>query len=136
LDNKQGAPLGVLLLERFFAQHWGSSKYVLRLLPLLAGIVSLFLFHAVAKRAVCPAAVPIALGLFAIAPALIHYSSEATQSPTTWGNLRIAVLGLIGTVAIWFSPSAMFVLAGIGAVFFVVLIAERQWKQLARFVVA
>jgi hypothetical protein len=154
LDDKQGAPLGFVLFERFFVQHWGSSEYVLRLVPLLAGIVSLFLFYAVAKRVVRPAAVPIALGLFAIAPPLIYYSSELKQyssdvavalllylialapSPTTWGGPRISALGFIGAATIWCSHPAVFILASIGTVFGVILVTERQWKQLSRFGIA
>ena len=154
LDRNQRAPIGFLLLEKFLLQHLGSSEYVLRLAPLLAGILSLFLFYIVARRVASPGAVAIAMGLFAIAPPLIYYSSELKQyssdvtvalllyviafsgSPAKWSELRIAALGLIGAIAIWFSHPAVFVLAGIGMVFVWVLVAERQWGQLARFVIS
>ena len=48
----------------------------------------------------------------------------------------IAALGLISAIAVWLSRSAVFVVAGIGVVFFFVLITQRQWKQLASFAVA
>jgi len=154
LDYHQAAPIGFLFLEKLLVEHWGADEYVLRLLPLLAGFASLFMFYGVARRAISRGAVPIALVLFAISPPLIYYSSELKQyssdvaialllyllaltaPPSRWNNLRIAALGLIGLTAIWFSHPALFVLAGIGAVFTVILVAERRWTQLARFGVA
>ncbi len=154
LDYHQGAPLGFLFVERFLVLHWGPSEYTLRFLPLLAGIASLFMFYGVARRVVSPAAVAIATGLFAIAPPLIYYSSELKQyscdvavalllylvalsaPPAAWNNLRIASLAVIGAVVIWFSHPSVFVLASIATVFTVMLVAEGNWKQLARFTVA
>jgi hypothetical protein len=118
------------------------------------GIVSLFLFYAVARRTVSRDAIPIALGLFAVAPPLIYYIADLKQyssdvaislflyfvafsaTPPAWSKLRIAALGLIGAIAVWLSHPAVFVVAGIGVVFFFVLITQRQWKQLAGFAVA
>src|SRR5689334_4796436 len=74
LDNHQGAPIIFLLLEKLASLRLGSSEYALRLLPLLAGIVSMLLFYKLAGKAISGIAVPIALGLFAISPSLIYYS--------------------------------------------------------------
>lgn len=154
LDYHQGAPLGFLFVERLLIEHWGPSEYTLRFFPLLAGIASLLMFYGVARRVVSPGALAVAMGLFAIAPPLIYYSSELKQyscdvavalllylialSPpaANWSYLRIAGLGLIGAVVIWFSHPAVFVLASIATVFTVLLVAERNWKQLARFAAA
>src|SRR5712692_1214244 len=76
LDYAVGAPLGFLMLEKLAVQMFGSSEYALRLVPLLAGILSLYLFYRVAKLCVTPKAVPIALGLFALSGYLIYYASE------------------------------------------------------------
>src|SRR5258708_34470851 len=66
LDYHQGAPLGFLMLEKGVISFLGTSEMALRLIPFLAGIVSLFLFTLVAKRFLTPMPVPAAVGMFAI----------------------------------------------------------------------
>jgi hypothetical protein len=44
LDYGQVAPVGFLMVERLNVQLFGNNEYSLRLLPLIAGICSLFLF--------------------------------------------------------------------------------------------
>jgi hypothetical protein len=150
LDNHQGAPVIFLLLEKSAVHLLGSSEYALRLLPLLAGLASLFLFYNLAGKAITGMAVPLAMGLYAISPSLIYYSSELKQyscdaaiaillyclaiegSAGKWKPLRVALLGLVGSVAIWASHPATFMLAGIGATLAVVLVAQKNWSKLAR----
>ena len=74
LAYNQGASLGFLML--------GVNEYALRLIPLLAGIGSLFLFFAVAKRCLRPEGALAALALFAACDSLICYSSEVKQYST------------------------------------------------------
>ena len=50
LDYLQTPPMGFLLLEKLATSALSGSEYALRLLPLLAGILSLFLACAVARR--------------------------------------------------------------------------------------
>lgn len=132
LDNNQGAPIGFLMLERAAVRLFGPGEYALRLFPFLAGLIALLLFHRLARQSVTSKAVPIALGLFATSAPLIYYSSEVKQYS---GDVLIAVIlssaaiyyasrrltsgraalfGLLGAATIWFSHSAIFVLAGIG----------------------
>lgn len=150
LDNHQGAPVIFLLLEKSAVLFLGSSEHALRLLPLVAGIASVFLFYKLAGKAVSGMAVPIAIGLFAISPSLIYYSSEVKQyswdvaiaillyllviegSSGKWSPLRVALLGLVGGVAIWASHPAAFLLAGIGGTLAAVLLAQRNWARLGR----
>lgn len=150
LDYHQGAPVGFLLLEKAAVQSLGGSEYALRFLPLVAGLVSLFLFYKVAKESIRPNALPIAMGLFAISPSLIYYSSEVKQystdvaialaiysialvvKPSEWSNSRIVALGLVGAAAIWISHPSVFVLGGIGATAAFVFLARKQWDRLAR----
>lgn len=150
LDYHQGAPIGFLLLEKSAVRWWGGSEYVLRLLPLLGGIVSVVLFYALAKKVLPAMAVPIAVGLFAISPALIYYSAEVKQystdaaiaillycltiegSESRWKAGQTALAALAGAIAIWMSHSSIFVLAGIGATIFIVLVLRKDWARLAR----
>jgi hypothetical protein len=154
LDYHQGAPVGFLLLEKAVAYLLGRSEYALRLLPLIAGIASLFLFYKLAKETISPHAVTIAVGLFAISPSLVYYSSEVKQYSTDvaaalaiysialvgksseWSTSRMAALGLVGAASIWISHPSAFVLAGIGLSAGVVFCLRKQWNALARFSLA
>lgn len=150
LDNHQGAPIIFLLLEKLASLYLGSSEYALRLLPLVAGILSVLLFYKLAGKAIRGIAIPIALGLFAISPSLIYYSSELKQyscdvavaillyflaiegSDANWKPLKVVTFGLAGAIAIWISHPATFVLAGIGATLSIALIAQKHWAKLLR----
>lgn len=132
LEYDQGAPLGFLLVEKFFNLILGRHELVLRFFPLLAGLASLWLFYLLAKKNLQGAGFLLALALFVVNPALVYYSSEAKQyildAAVTLVLLLLAfpvfqgqanqrnyiLLGLAGIVAFWFSHSSLFVLAGIG----------------------
>jgi hypothetical protein len=154
LDNHQGAPLAFLALEKCAVHFFGTSEYALRLVPLLAGIASVFLFYRLAAKTISAPAVPIAVGLFAISPSLIYYSSEVKQyssdvaiavllylvaiegSGSEWKPSRVALLGAVGSVAIWISHPATFILGGIGATIATALMVQKNWAKLARVSVA
>ncbi len=149
LDYYQGAPVGFLILERLAVQAFGNSEYALRLCPLLFGIISLFLFYGLAKRCIKPEAVPIALVLFAISDPLIYYSSEAKQysSDVAIALLlflvtiyilaqkmtapRIALFGVLGATAIWFSHPSVFILVGVGASLTLFYLGRRGWAKIS-----
>jgi hypothetical protein len=99
LEYDQGAPLGFLLVEKLFNSIFGRNELVLRFFPLLAGLVSLWLFYLLimslrhlprttgarggdSRRSVAVAPWRhnlLALALFAINPQLVDYTSEAKQ---------------------------------------------------------
>lgn len=132
LDYDQGAPIGFLLVEKLAVQLLGDNEYALRLFPLLAAIISLFVFYELAKRCLQPQAVTIALALFSTLHIWLEYATEAKQysidvtiavilcllfmdiSSKRLNVAQIATFGIVGAVAIWFSHPAIFVLAGIG----------------------
>jgi hypothetical protein len=150
LDYHQGAPIAFLLLEKSAVRLWGGSEYVLRFLPLLAGLASVLLFYKLASKVLPARAVPVAVGLFAISPALIYYSAEVKQyssdaaialllycltiegSRSQWKAGRTALAALAGALAIWMSHSSIFVLAGIGATISIALAVRKDWARLAR----
>jgi uncharacterized membrane protein len=133
LDYDQGAPVGFLLIEKFFNAILGRNELVLRFFPFLAGIAALWLFYLLLRRTVHGAGFFITLALFAVNPQLIYYSSESKQYMVdvaiTLALLVIALpilryeprkqdyifLGLAGIFSLWLSHPALFVLAGIGA---------------------
>ena len=142
--------LGFLAVEKSIVHFFGSSEYALRLAPLLAGMVSVFLFYRVAVKTISAAAVPIAVGLFAVSPSLIYYSSEVKQyscdvavalllywvaiegTAAEWKPGRVALLGVVGSAAVWTSHPSTFILAGIGATMVVALVMQKDWIKLTR----
>jgi hypothetical protein len=150
LSYHQGAPLGFLMLEKAVIRYFGSGEMALRLIPLVGGIASLFLFAALAKKFLVRSAVPIAVGLFAISGPLIYYSSEAKQYST---DVAVAVclfllassvisgessalktfsLSLAAAVSIWFSQPAAFVVAAIGITWLWVAVRKHDRSALIR----
>jgi Dolichyl-phosphate-mannose-protein mannosyltransferase len=154
LDNNQGAPIGFLMLERSAVQLFGPGEYALRLFPFLCGLISLLLFHRLARQSVTPRAVPIALGLFATSAPLIYYSSEVKQysgdvliavllssaaiyyASHRLTPARVALFGLLGAAAIWFSHPAIFVLAGVGVSLVLFCRPEQRWERARKFSIA
>jgi hypothetical protein len=131
LDLNQGAPTGFLLLQKTIILLLGNRDYILRLAPLLAGLITIPLVHKLTLRYSWRLPALLALGLLALSPKHVYYSSEAKQyaSDALWAVLlllllpesplggrssrRLVALGLVGAAAIWFSHPSVFVLAGI-----------------------
>ncbi len=130
LDYIQAAPLGFLILQKFATAIFGTHEYALRIFPLIAGIISLFLFYEIAKKAINEKALPIALILFAVGDHLIYFSSEVKQYSSdvaitllillltinimknnyTFRNLFL--FGCVGAISFWFSHPALFTFCG------------------------
>lgn len=79
LSYNQVAPPGFLILEKLAVLLFGDSEYALRLFPLLAGILSLFLFYRVARCFLIPRGAQIALMLMATNSYLVYYAAEVKQ---------------------------------------------------------
>ncbi|MGB3560333.1 MAG: glycosyltransferase family 39 protein [Geitlerinemataceae cyanobacterium] len=138
LDYNQAAPIGFLLIEKFLLTIFGNNEYVLRLFPLLCAIFSLFCFHELAKNLLQRQTVPIALALFVSLEYLVYYASEVKQYSSDvavavglcWmmlpllrqnsligNNARKLILyTVVGSIAIWLSHPAIFVLAALGTI--------------------
>lgn len=145
LDFGQGGPAGFLLLEKLAVDVLGDSEHALRLLPFLAGVASLLLFYAVARRLLTPVAVPFALLLFAVGHPFLAYAAMVKQYAVDvavalalvylflrlvdrphLGARSIAILTLAGAAAVWLSHPAAFVLAGVGAGLVAVMLLRRD----------
>lgn len=148
LEYDQGAPLGFLLVEKFFNSLFGRQEIVLRFFPLLAGLASLALFYLLIRKTLQGAGLFLALALFAVNPQLVDYSSEAKQYivdvAVALGLLVLAIpifqnqfskknfvlLAVAGILALWFSHPALFVLAGIGVALVIQFLRTRDYKNL------
>ncbi len=64
LEAVQLAPPGFLALEWFAGRLPGDVRWTLRVVPLLAGVASLFLFERLSRRYLAPTAALVALAMF------------------------------------------------------------------------
>ncbi|HPO12748.1 MAG TPA: hypothetical protein PLI09_04835 [Candidatus Hydrogenedentes bacterium] len=149
-------PIGFLGTVKLVTLFAGGSEYALRLVPLLAGILSLGLFAGIAWRMAkhqdskdnpsVPASdwgfVLIAMAFFAFSKHLIYYSSEVRHYALDVlavciayfialrldGPKKSMYMAIFGVVVLWYSLAAVFVLAGIGMVDLI----ESAWKRQRR----
>lgn len=135
LDYDQGAPIGFLLIEKIcliWFRGIFDQDLILRLFPLISGMVSLGLMFLVEKQIFHDKKLPVGTLIFAFSMLFVYYSSELKQyssdamfslgllylaiswwkSPAS-SNKRLALL-LAGAVGIWFSHPSVFILSGIG----------------------
>jgi uncharacterized membrane protein YuzA (DUF378 family) len=149
LDYEQKAPIGFLWLVKLAVILFGKGEMALRLIPLLAGIATLFVFLPVARCFLKPLGVVVAVGILALAPPLVYHAVEIKQYSTELLATVVALYlyiqfykktdfksvwlwGLSGAFIIWFSYAAIFILAGMaGGLGFYYLI-RRDWPALMR----
>jgi tetratricopeptide (TPR) repeat protein len=132
LDYQQGAPTGFLLLQKLAVLVAGPGEYGLRLVPFLAGIATLLFGWVLARRWLGSDGGLMALALLALCDPLVYFSAEAKQYGLDacvavvllWAGVRalqdggrrdFALLACLGSILLWFSHPAVFVLAGVGA---------------------
>jgi 4-amino-4-deoxy-L-arabinose transferase-like glycosyltransferase len=139
----QVAPKGFLLAEKAAVLLLGANEWGLRFFPFLCSVAALILFVPVAERVLGRAA-PIAVAMFATAGPLIDYAARVKQYSTDvaaavlllWVALEVLrrkklsrevhVAGIIGAIAVWFSQSAILVLAGLGSALLVIAWRNRD----------
>jgi hypothetical protein len=150
LSFPQCSAWGFVLVEKLMVAALGTSELVLRLQPFLAGVLGLYLFWRLAEKWLDRRAALLALALFGTVPRLLWYSAEVKHYSTDiiWTlilyllvarvlandvKLRgLMPLAVTGTVAIWFSFTSIFVLAGIGITLALVLLQRREWAGLGK----
>jgi hypothetical protein len=153
----QVAPKGFVLLEKAGVALWGASDYGLRLLPLAGSLVALALFYRLATRLLArPAAVAVALALFALQPELIRYAAQvkpyacdlavALALTLLAADLesadfrpapgRALLLGAAAAVAVLLSHAAVLVLAGLGLALVLCAVLAGGSRRLAGLAIA
>jgi hypothetical protein len=143
LDNDQGAPIAFLFSEKALIDLFGNKDYVLRLFPLVAGTVAIFLMWKVVEDYVGGIGAKFALLSFAICEALIYYASEVKQYSSDVlacllllaitppcldgrnGPKSIILFGFLAGAMVWFSHPAVFVISAI----FVVLLWDASMSK-------
>jgi len=147
LDYDQGAPVGFLFIEKLFITIMGNKDYILRLFPLLSGLLATYLIYRIAREHFGAGGF-FAILLFAISWPLIYYSSELKQYSSDAMFVLLLVylafrcleedarlkdfllLGTAGFISIWLSHPSAFVLAGIGLVLFFEKLLHKRDKSL------
>ena len=145
LDFDQAAPMGFLALEKILLTLFGRSEYVLRFIPFLAGIASLFLMQRLLAKTVGKYGNLFALAAFALGNYLIYYSAELKQYSTDvlisiiliilfYDHINkeptqrdFLILGIAGVFALFLSHPALFILIAIGMTLIV-----QHWKDKER----
>jgi len=131
LDYNQAAPIGFLFIEKLSIIIFGNHDYVMRLFPLIAGILAIYLIYKFSRASFGTFGL-FAVLIFSISWWLVHYSSELKQytSDMTVALLLVflagnclketargkdfLVLGIAGSILIWISHPSIFIMVGIG----------------------
>jgi hypothetical protein len=150
LANQQAAPVGFLLVEKSLVAAFGPSELALRAFPFLCSILALLLLWHAARRLLPGETVPLVLAPFALAPPLIFFGTEAKQYSSdvtiaiallvtalaletrTLTTRRIVAAIVAGALAVWFSQTAVLVVAGLGAAMLIDALASRDRRTVAR----
>ena len=153
LDYVQAAPIAFLYIEKLFVNIFGNNEYALRIFPLLAGILSIFIFYEILKHINDIKITIFGLGFFVLNDHLIYFSSEVKpySSDVLFSlllillaliiireNLKISMLiltGIIGAIFIWFSFPAVFVFSGIGIVLLIYAIKNKNYSALIALII-
>ncbi len=126
LSYEQSAPLLFLWLSKLLTSVFGITHYTLRLLPLMAGVASLFLFADISKKFLNSPMSIIALFWFGTHQLVARYATEYKQYMIDvfavlliiWTVLKIVEinkqnwwkLSIGGAIVIWLSMPSIFVL--------------------------
>lgn len=147
LDSHQGAPPGFLMIEKVLTTIFGGHEYALRLFPFVSIVASLFLLARLAAYYTTPSAVPFVLGLFALSAPLLIFASTVKQyacdvffalllywlvvrvQESRFARADILAFGVGGTIALWCSHPAVFVLAGLGSCLIIKCLRDKQWHS-------
>lgn len=131
LDYHQAAPIGFLYIEKLLIIFFGNHDYVMKLFPLFAGCLAVYLIYKVARASFGTSGL-FAVVMFAISWWLVLYSSILKQYISDImvvlllvylainclrANVRakdFLTLGGVGAFVIWISHPSVFILAGIG----------------------
>jgi hypothetical protein len=143
LLDSQGAPPGYLGAVKILVMVFGRNEYALRGISILSALASLVFFVLLSRRYFDGWPRVMSCGLFALCPALILYADEAKQyssdvfistalfyvalryrEASTSSN--VTLLAVTGTLSIWFSHPAAFMLATIGFMVFAGALRERD----------
>ena len=144
----QSAPIIFLELTKLITTVWDNSEFAFRLLPLLAGILSVVAAYFLGKKFLNKKAVIVFLALITFSRYVIYYSAELKQYSIEFlatililiavinvynsnYNLRSSLIALItGTALIFCSYSSIFIILGVSAALIIgIFIKKKEIKN-------
>lgn len=144
LSYEQSAPLLFLWISKLITSIFGITHYSLRLLPLMAGVLSLLLFADISKRLLKNPFYIIVLFWFGTHQLFARYATEYKQYMVDvfaalliiWVVLKVKEvnthnwwkLSFGGTVIVWLSMPSIFVL--ISAVLYLLIVQYKNGKSI------
>jgi hypothetical protein len=152
LPYDQVAPKGFLFLQKLAVLGLGPSDYALRLVPFVCSLIALVAFASVARRILDGVGPVAAVLLFSTAAPLISYSGVVKQYAVdvsvavllwslAWAlhsrpltTRRVFWTALAGAILVWFSQSAVLMLAALGPVALVGPVLSRDKTATRRLV--
>jgi 4-amino-4-deoxy-L-arabinose transferase-like glycosyltransferase len=135
LNPPQFAPVGFVLLSKVLTLAFPENELTLRLIPLISGILSVFLFVMICKKLLDQKSLLLAALLFSISEYLIQYSAEFKQYSSDvfltlllvymvlrieeegYGSnkiISILTFALIGIISLFFSYPVILILCTAG----------------------
>ncbi len=153
LSFDQSAPAGFLVLIKIMVNFFGNNEYSLRFFTLFAALTSIVLFYFLGKRFLLGKNLIFALMFFVFSTPLITYSNMLKQysvdlavglalyiiflqSLNSRLNIRkFLILTCLGLVSIWFSQTAVIILASLGLYIFFALLRKKKIKELSLYLV-
>jgi len=148
LDYGQQAPIGFLYIEKIVIELFGNQDYILRLFPLAAEIVSIFLIYKIANSYFKWTGVLLVSGLYAVSNQLIYFASEVKQYSCDVmialfllflgnrclvpnANLRLFIaFGFGAALSMWISHPAVFIITAISISLTFDRLLRRDWQRL------
>lgn len=137
LNYEQFAPPLFLCISKFNMTFLSSAEWALRLFPFICGLINLFLFYHLLKKANLKLSIFYPLFLFATGMIYVRYASELKQyssdilvTQSLWllaikfqisksNLLKFSILWLfVGSLSIWLSMPSVFILAAVGFYYF------------------
>jgi hypothetical protein len=149
LDYGQAAPKGFLLLEWLVTRVAGASDVAFRFVPFAAGVASVLVFLAIARRLLTPAGTLAALLFFSVGYWFLVYASDVhpygldlalslaalllvlDARRLGYPRRRIWALAAFGALAVWFSNSVVLALFGLGVALGAIAWRERGLRAAA-----
>jgi hypothetical protein len=154
LRYEQYAPPVFLWIEKVLSLVLGFSEKALRLYPLAAGIAAIFVFYKILKRLQLKVGFWYPLALLALGAVYVKHSVEVKQYmpdvliglilvllalkidlDKTRKNRFIMIWILAGSLAVWSSMSSVFILAGIGAYYTWLAVADKKIARMGWIVI-
>jgi hypothetical protein len=147
LDGRQSAPVGFLFASKFVGSVFGYSEAVLLFLPFLFGVGALILFLILSVDVLGRLVAPLAFIPFASCSTAIYYSGEFKQYSADlffsvlilfvthrilkeqFARSWIILFGVVGLISVWFSNTAIFMLAGTGLALLLMTIRQGHPPQ-------